>query len=219
MVTCPQCKAVIPDSDYNVSTDIALCRRCNTNFKYSDIVGSSQLQPITQLERPKQIKIFEGVDYTEITYKRLNPVLLFLIPFTAFWSGLSMYGIYGKQIRSGKFDLGDSLFGIPFLLGTIVLITVIFSLLFGKWRIKIGYRESYVFAGVGPIGWKRRFESSNVRNVTLKMTSLQVNNVPQEGVHLAFKEGDGLTFGATLKQNAKEYIASYLSNWIATRRF
>jgi hypothetical protein len=54
----------------------------------------------------------------EITYRRLSPVVLFLIPFTALWSGVSMWGIYGRQLVQGKFDPAHSLFGLPFLLGT-----------------------------------------------------------------------------------------------------
>ena len=72
---------------------------------------------------PKTIKMDTGFNgETIIVYHRLSPLLFFFLPFTAIWSGGSMIGIYGTQFWKCEFDLGQSLFGIPFLLGTIVLL-------------------------------------------------------------------------------------------------
>ena len=40
----------------------------------------------------------------ETVYRRINPVAFFLVPFTGLWSGFSLWGIYGSQWTSGKFD-------------------------------------------------------------------------------------------------------------------
>lgn len=48
-----------------------------------------------------------------------------------------MWGIYGTQIIKGKFELSQSLFGIPFLIGTIVLLSVIFFTLFSKIMMRL----------------------------------------------------------------------------------
>lgn len=47
---------------------------------------------------------------------------LFVVPFTCVWSGISLGGIYGRQVSSGQFDPTSSLFGLPFLIGSVFLI-------------------------------------------------------------------------------------------------
>ena len=61
---------------------------------------------------------------TTIRFKRISPLALFFIPFTCIWSGGSLSGIYGPQFMQHSFDLQRSLFGIPFLIGSVVLLSV-----------------------------------------------------------------------------------------------
>ena len=35
---CPKCRGAIPLDDVNVATDIALCRRCEQTFAYSELI-------------------------------------------------------------------------------------------------------------------------------------------------------------------------------------
>ena len=44
-----------------------------------------------------------------------SPIAFFLVPFMCVWSGGSLGGVYGSQVLNGEFDLGISLFGIPFI--------------------------------------------------------------------------------------------------------
>lgn len=37
MIYCPDCREEIPVEDFNVSTDIAFCRRCGKNHRYSEL--------------------------------------------------------------------------------------------------------------------------------------------------------------------------------------
>jgi hypothetical protein len=144
-----------------------------------------------------------------LTYRRLSPTLFFLIPFTALWSGGSMFGIYGTQIQKGKFDLGTSLFGIPFLLGTIILLGIIIFLLFGKWVITMNQGEGIVFVGIYSIGWKRHFSYNKNSLVCLQISDLKINNVPQQGI-LIRTDGRDFLFGASIKQEAKKFIAAVI---------
>jgi hypothetical protein len=145
----------------------------------------------------------------EITYRRLSPVVLFLIPFTALWSGVSMWGIYGRQLVQGKFDPAHSLFGLPFLLGTIVLLIIITYLLFGHWRINVGRGECEIFSGVGPLERRRRIRLERASLVRMEASTLKVNNVPQQ--HIVITTGDEqLKFGATLPAEARAFLAAVL---------
>lgn len=205
---CPLCQSVIAADDVNVATDLALCRSCGRTSSFSAVSGSSEISLDSVNSPPRWIKAekdFRGG--MTIVYRRISPVLLFFIPFTAFWSGLSMWGIYGTQFRKGEFDLGQSLFGLPFLLGTIVLLIVITFLLFGRWKISLWNGTGSVFVGVGSLGWTRRFTYNRETLVSMRMTDVRVNEVPQKGILVRTNEKD-FVFGTMLKEKVKQFIAA-----------
>lgn len=205
---CPLCRATIPPDDVNVATDIVLCRACGKTSAFSMITGATSIDPNILLQPPRGVRIEQDFSRGRvISYRRLNPALFFLIPFTAFWSGLSMWGIYGTQFVKGKFELGQSLFGIPFLVGTIVLLSVILFMLFGKWRITLRQGMGTVFIGVGSLGWNRSFTYDRNTRISLRMTNLRVNGVPQSAILIQTGEQD-FVFGTLLKSEAKQFIAA-----------
>ncbi len=54
------------------------------------------------------------------------------------WAGGSLGGIYGRQIKSGEFNWILSLFGLPFLAGTVILFGVAFMSTFGRVIVESG---------------------------------------------------------------------------------
>jgi hypothetical protein len=208
---CPGCRSEIPLSDINVSADVALCRHCGKSTRFSLLSGVSEIGQ-AQLDRPpKGVRVTQSVvGGSEILYRRVSPVVFFFIPFTIFWSGLSLSGIYGSQIRSGHFDPSKALFGLPFLIGTVVLLGVILFMLLGRWRVRLDGGRGEVFVGVGPIGWTRNFLYGPDTAVSLEMTSIQKNNVPQRAI--ALRNGESvLKFGALIPEEAKRYIAAVIT--------
>ena len=109
----------------------------------------------------------------------------------------------------GKFDLESSLFGIPFLIGTIVLLGVITFLIVGKWVITLNQGEGIVFVGVGGIGWTRRFNYNKDSLVSMQMTDVKINEVSQKGI-LIRTDGKDFLFGALIKQEAKQFIGAVI---------
>jgi hypothetical protein len=207
-ILCPYCRKSIPVADVNVVTDIALCRACGRTTAFSAATGAGTISLDCLAEPPRCVRIENGFfDDTRIIYHRVSPVLWFLIPFAALWSGGSMIGVYGSQIRDGKFNLEQSLFGIPFLFGTVVLLAIIIYLMLGKWLITLNRGEGAVFVGVGPLGWTRRFSYNRDSMVSLCMTSVKVNDRPQQGI-LVRTDGKDFVFGALLKEDAKRFIAA-----------
>lgn len=205
---CPLCKGVIAPDDINVATDIVLCRACGNTSSFAIVSGSSAISLDVLANPPGCITIerdFSGA--TVITYRRISPALLFLIPFTAFWSGFSMWGIYGSQIKKGEFQLMQSLFGLPFLLGTVVLLSIIAFLLVGKWRITLIHGTGSVFVGIGSLGRTRSFAYRRSTLVSMRMTSARVNDVSQKGILIRNGSTD-FVFGAMLKEEARQFIAA-----------
>ncbi len=207
---CLFCKAIIAMDDVNVAKDIALCRSCGKTVAFSAVCGASEISLDALDAPPRCVKLdLDPINGTKLTYRRLSPSLFFLIPFTALWSGGSLIGIYGTQIQKGKFDLETSLFGLPFLIGTIILLGVIIFLIFGKWVITLHQGEGIVFVGVGGIGWTRRFNYNKNSLVSMQLSDVKVNEMPQKGILIRTDDKDFL-FGALIKQEAKQFIAAVI---------
>lgn len=207
---CRHCGATIDLADTNVATDIALCRACGKSMPFSSIAEESELAVVDLSSPPKGVRVasdlIRGID---ITYRKLSPVLFFLIPFTALWSGISMAGIYGQQIVKGKFDPQLSLVGLPFLAGTVALLSVIAFLMFGCRRITVGRGTCEVFMGIGQAGWRRTIPLAPGTTVLLQSSSVRVNNVRQRDVVIT--TGDhSIKFGATMPEEVRAFIAAVL---------
>ena len=211
---CTHCGAAIDLADTNVATDIALCRACGKSMPFSSIAEESELAGVDLSSPPKGVRVdsnlIRGID---ITYRKLSPVLFFLIPFTALWSGISLAGIYGQQIVKGKFDPQLSLIGLPFLVGTAVLLSVIAFLFFGLRRITVGRGICEVFMGIGPAGWRRTIPLAPDTTVLLQASSVSVNNVRQRDIVITTGERK-IKFGATMPEDVRIFIAAVLQKAI-----
>jgi DNA-directed RNA polymerase subunit RPC12/RpoP len=214
--SCIHCGKPVDLDDTNVTTDVALCRSCGKSMSFSAIAQQPDLAAVDLTAPPKGLRVGQSlISGVEITYRRFSPIVLFLIPFTALWSGVSMWGIYGRQLVQGKFDPAQSLFGLPFLLGTIVLLIIITYLLFGHWRIHVGRGECEIFSGVGPLGRRRRIRLERGSLVRIEASTLKVNNVPQQ--HIVITTGDEqLKFGATLPVEVRAFLAAVLQRAAGT---
>ena len=137
-----------------MAKDIALCRACGVTSPFSVVTGAAGISLDALANPPKYVEMEEGIQgEVIITYRRISRILWFLIPFTMLWSGGSMAGIYGTQIAKGQFDAKQSLAGLPFLIGTVILVSVIVSLLLVRWVITLNKGEGTVFVGRGSFGW------------------------------------------------------------------
>src|ERR1700678_4022487 len=121
---CPACRSAIAVDDINVSTDLALCRACGKTFRFSEIAGEvSSSGP--DLNSPPPGAFFEQLpDGFRVGATTRSWAAVFIVPFTCVWAGGSLSGIYGSQIVKGHFQLGPSLFGLPFLIGSCFLISM-----------------------------------------------------------------------------------------------
>ena len=209
---CQSCAAPIPLEDINVATDIALCRRCGATSSFASIRTLSDASALLSKPPPKGVKVERDMmGYGSIiTYRRIPiGLLLFVIPFTAGWSGFSMIGIYGSQIAKGEFNLLQSLFGIPFLFGTIALVSIILFGLFGKWTIRLNRGDGTVFVGVGMLGWKRKFTYTTFSTVRLEDSAITDDR--QRTQVIAIKtDNTEFSFGSSLKKDVQKFITATL---------
>jgi len=213
---CPGCGHTIPLEDINVAKDLALCRSCGKTWTFSLVNATKELKNISPDNPPRGVRVetdYEGA--TKITYKRASPIAFFFVIFTAIWGGGSMFGIYGSQLRKGHFSLSESLFGLPFLAGTIILCSLTAFFLFGRWEVKVRGRDGSVFVGVGPLGWRRQFTCGPDTRVSLEMSSFRVNNQQQEAIILQQGVEKIISFGAAISdRDVKLFIAAALGRAI-----
>lgn len=207
---CPSCRSPIPLDDINVSKDLALCRNCGKKAPFSSLgnLDSAAAEP------PKRVHI--ETDFLDgsvkITCRYLSlPFLLFFIPFMVFWSGFSIYNIYGRQLIKKSFDLELSLFGLPFALGTIALLIVLAFVLGGKTIIVLRRGRGTVITGIGGIGRKREFICNVATTVGVEQTNIQMGEYGQTRNSITVRNGKNvIRFGRFLPNPTLQYIHSQI---------
>ncbi len=162
LIDCPKCRRKIDSNNVNVLKNVAFCYWCSEGFKLDELIDedvriSSESMPIGTwyIENPNSVTI-GGTTRSRGAF--------IIIPFAALWAGGSMSAIYGDQITSGQFDIMQSLVGIPFVLGSIFLISYALMLVAGKIEVEI-CEQSRLFIGVGDFGWTRYFPLSSVTRI------------------------------------------------------
>ncbi len=206
-IQCPGCKEVVPGDQVNMGTDLAFCPQCNNGFKISEAVDQEIINEEVLRDPPKGTWYRKERNGVVLGASTRSAAAFFLVPFMLVWSGGSLGGIYGSQILSGKFDLLTSLFGIPFLLGSILLWALALMAIWGRVVVTIG-RESSVFVGIGPVGWSRSFNWSNVKTIREDISFSGRNNSRQTAIVM---EGDKrLRFGSGLNEARRYFLLSSL---------
>ena len=225
---CPKCGCEVEMANINVANDILLCSSCGETSRFSEIVDLEREAKeedydaqLLNTKPPKHLKVIS--DPTDMTgrisliYRKFSPTAFFLIPFTCAWSGFSMTAIYGSQIASGKFDLQASLFGLPFLVGSIVLVSVCLFCLFGKRVLTLERGNGKYFFGVGFIGIFKRFTYDRQTKVCDGETSYTVGGGRHGGgshlseLHLTHPDkSDKVRICAGMSDDALDYVAAVI---------
>lgn len=206
-IQCPKCKQPVPPEQVNMATDLAFCPQCNEGFKVSESIDQDSVNPDILRNPPQGAWVKKARNSVVVGATTRSPIAFFLVPFMCVWSGGSLGGIYGTQIAKGEFNLGASLFGIPFLLGSILFWSLALMAVCGKVEVSIG-KLSSVFVGVGKLGWTRRFDWSAVKSIREDKT-----NVSYPGGHQAAIVIEGKTrikFGTGLNEKRAYFILNAL---------
>ncbi|GAA4433828.1 hypothetical protein [Bremerella cremea] len=230
---CPNCEIYLPARQMNVEKDIVICHDCNEAFSISNLLGVTKT-PAAPIGNGWQSETgysttavsnfpFDinmpprGVAYDNsgmgwrIAATTRNWMALFLIPFMCVWSGFSLGGIYGSQIVEGEFNPFLSLFGIPFLLGTLVMGWMALMSLFGQVVVRADEMDrdgGIVFQGIWPLGRTRRFRWSDVQNIDETQSFTRKGGATTH-IRLMRSEGD-IKFGGMLSEERRRYIMQAL---------
>lgn len=196
------------------------CPKCGEVIRADELIAEEDDGPgdaaLLAAPPPKHLTVKTEIDgvtpVTTLRYRRVHPAIIIFLPFTCVWSGFSLAGIYGSQIAKRAFDLKLSLFGIPFLIGSIVLVSVAFFMLCGKRVLTLSAGKGSCFTGVGPFGWTRRFTYNRDTEVKTGLTyGNSRNSGPQHCLDL-FVEGrrTPVRLLAGCDEDALEYVAAVI---------
>lgn len=204
-VICQQCQKKIAAKNVNVATDTAFCDACETLTRLSDLIPSGAPKSSKPLAQVSGVHVEDKGYKWSVEARHRSLMALFLVPFTLVWAGGSLSGIYGSQIVSGEFELEQSLFGIPFILGSIVLITLSLMSLYGKTRVSCHNGKATVFIGIGAIGWTRNFGWSDIERVV--ETGSNYNNQQK---HIALEGSKRIGLGWGLSSERLYFLKNFL---------
>ncbi len=137
---CPECGLPIEVADLAPAQGVAVCRFCEKSHPLAACqaaVPYEQRNIVPELAVPKGVRIEETMDGFRLTISTRSRIAIFLVPFTLFWAGGSLGGIYGMQIAKGEFNLVMSLFGLPFLAGSVFLIALTVMAVAGRCVVEL----------------------------------------------------------------------------------
>lgn len=225
--TCTKCRRVIPSDDINVAKDVAYCRQCNVSYRLSDLTFGNESDPGVNLQHPPQGAWYRTNGATIVvgaTNRSLGAALGVLFV-TLFWNGIvsvfvtqAIVGtLYNFQIpipawfpKMGGSSTGPGetlflwLFLTPFIMIGLIAVVLCFSTLFGRTEVKIANTRGAVFIGIIALGWYRRFDPSQVRDV-------RTNEVRNEGketitILIETREGKQIKFGSHITNERRQFI-------------
>lgn len=162
---CPDCGLPIPTAEVAPSAGLAVCRLCDRTYTLAACQEALPIEERVDLPLgapPKGVTLAEGMDGFRLTLSTRSPMALFLVPFTLFWAGGSLGGLYGTQIAKGEFNLMMSLFGIPFLIGSVFLIGFTAMTVAGRQVIELKGGRLHVHAGAFGLRWGRSVDWRDV---------------------------------------------------------
>lgn len=212
-ITCPRCHVSILASQLNVGADVAACAKCNEVFSIAALVAGGQVPDDFDLYAPPPGAWFEdtGTGW-RIGATTRSPLAFFLFPFMCVWSGGALGGIYGTQFARGEFNPSLSLFGIPFVVGTLVLGSLVLMSICGQVVVSKEGDGGCVFVGVDSIGWTQRFDWASISRVE-----------EDRGYHhnsrvVALIGQSRLKFGSLLSDTKRYYLLQGLRKLLGSRQ-
>jgi|SRR5208282_5700942 len=245
MVTpiCPKCKRVISSDDVNVANDIAFCRACNLSHALSALTRGAELDENIDLANPPR-----GAWQTNdgsgcvigATHRSIGTGVGILL-FALFWNGiLSVFlavALAGTLrnlglpiphwfpaplVNGSPMSVGMTiflwLFLTPFILVGLFMIGMFLSSVAGRTEVRVNNPEGVVFTGIGSLGYRRRFQTSAVKEVRVDDRTWRDSDGDRQRktyIVIENREGKLLKFGSMLSEERRKFVAGALHRMLA----
>lgn len=202
---CPACERPLPPEQINVRTDLALCAACGELSRVSEISEDDDFSPDSEnLAPPSGAWQRRGIDHQVYGATTRHASAFMLVPFTLVWGGGSLGGIFGTAIAKGSLSPMLFLFALPFLVGTLALSTFAALAVAGKVEFRLRGRQGEVFTGVGPIGWRRRFDLAEIERIGEEPA--RSSHPGSRGWCIVLSGRERLRFGLGLREDRRHFL-------------
>lgn len=203
-MNCPKCNYGILKDNINIQTNIAFCTNCNETFKISENIPTEFNDGFDMNDSPKGTWIKMEMNNLIIGATTRSPIAFFLVPFMIVWSGASIGGIYGGQISKGEVDPFLAIFGIPFIMGSILFWSLTLLTIWGKVELTLDRNGGRVFTGLGIFGVSNNFKWDEIS--LIKESKENNNNSGSQGSKLTLEGKKKISFGWGVNESRKYYL-------------
>ncbi len=234
---CPDCSNPIDPADVNVAEGVAYCRACYALSRLGAMV-ESDAEPLLpdadpSLPPPGCALESDGVRSTFRSSARSLGTFVAAGFFAVFWNtitGVFVLVALGSTLQhalgsipawfpspfsgsSPAMPLGMTIFLwfflTPFILIGLTMAGAALVAVAGRIEVRVHNERGSVFLGVGPLGWRTRFDALTVRSVTLGRTTWKENNRTKPVIVLK-TDAKTLRFGSGLTEPRREWLAAAL---------
>lgn len=241
---CPRCKGVIPSEDINVAKDIAYCRNCNLSQSLSALTSGAVVDEDVNLSQPPAGAWFRhdpDVMAVGATNRSLSGAFGMLI-FTLFWNGIVGFFVLVAVAETMR-HLGISmpswfppfmaksnnspvglivflwLFLTPFITVGLITFGVFLNCVGGRGEVRVQNGRGVLFTGIGPLGSRKQFEASDVRDVRLEDRSwFDSQGHPCRKAQIIIETGSqSIQFGSMFSDERRRFVAGVLKKELVRR--
>ena len=199
---CPNCQVDVANENINIQTDMGKCQTCNHLFRISENFDVPAF-PFDINQPPCGAWYKNNMQEIKLGATLRSPIAFFLVPFMLIWSGGSLGGIYGTQIAKQQFNLIQSLFGIPFLLGTLFFGSITLLLVFGKTELTLDREGGRIFTGIGILGKSKYFSWNDVSRIRENRVT---NSSRKSQAQIMIEAKQPIKFGLGLSSERHHYL-------------
>jgi hypothetical protein len=211
----------IATEDLAPAQGLAVCRFCEKPFPLAAsqaAVPYERRPSVPELAPPKGVSLVETMDGFHLSISTRSWAAVFLVPFTLVWSGGSLGGIYGTQIAKGEFSLTQSLFGLPFLIGSVFLIGLTVMAVAGRLIVELAGGRLRLRAGALGVYRTKSADWRDVRGCRLTEVSLRGRYSNSFQVEVAVEGGKPLRVGIGAERETMLWVSRFLAGRIRRGR-
>jgi len=230
--TCPACQGVIPSEDVNVGNDIAFCRACNLSHRLSALTHGTVMNAKIDVTRPPTgVQFHRDGRGTIITasHRSLGTAIGTLL-ICLFWNGIVSVFVLVATVAT-LHNLGVTvpvwfpappmtmpvgmniflwLFLIPFITVGSVMFATFVSAVAGHTELRVEGGQVSLFSGIGPIGLRKRFSVSEVRDVRIENKNCRNSDGDsQRKAHIIIEtDRKPISCGSMLNDERRQFFAA-----------
>jgi hypothetical protein len=219
---CPECGLPIETADLAPAQGVAVCRFCEKSHPLAACqvavpYEQRNIEPETAL--PKGVQIVETMDGFRLILSARSCAAFFFVPFTLVWAGGSLGGIYGTQIAKGEFNLWISLFGLPFLAGSIFLIAITVMAVAGRSVVELAGGKFSIRTGALGVYQTKSVAWDDVLSCRLTENAPYGRSYSTTyEVEVAVERGEPLRFGGGAERKTVLWLSRFLAGRIQRGR-